>query len=47
MKGDSLGRVVDALYRDEEETPLYGGTYYRTSKLGFDRRDVEKEEWVI
>jgi FAD-dependent oxidoreductase domain-containing protein 1 len=47
MKGDSLGRVVDSLYRDAEETTLYGGTNYRTSKLGFDRRDVEREEWVI
>lgn len=47
MKGDSLGRIVDAVYRGEEETELYGGTPYRTSKLGFDQRDVEREEWVI
>lgn len=47
MKGDSLGRVVDSLYRDEEETTLYGGTHYRTSKLSFESRDVQREEWVI
>jgi glycine/D-amino acid oxidase-like deaminating enzyme len=47
MKGDSLGRIVDALYRGEEEAELYGGVHYRVSKLGFERRDVEKEEWVI
>jgi len=47
MKGDSLGRIVDALYREEEEAELYGGARYRVSKLGFQRRDVEKEEWVI
>ncbi len=47
MKGDSLGRIVDALYRNEEEATLYGGVSYRTSKIGFQHRDVEREEWVI
>lgn len=47
MKGDSLGRMVDSLYRDEEEVELYDGTSYRVSRLGFERRDVEREEWVI
>ena len=47
MKGDSLGRIVDSLYRDEEETLLYGEVPYRTSKLSFEKRDVKREEWVI
>jgi len=47
MKGDSLGRIVDALYRGEEEALLYGDLPYKVSKLGFRSRDVEKEEWVI
>ena len=47
MKGDSLGRVVDAIYRDEDEASLYGDVPYRTSKIGFGRRNVEREEWVI
>ncbi len=47
MKGDSLGRIVDSIYRDEEEALLYGEIPYQTSKLGFERRDVEREEWVI
>jgi glycine/D-amino acid oxidase-like deaminating enzyme len=47
MKGDALGRIVDALYREEEEATLYGDVPYATSKIGFDKRDVEKEEWVI
>jgi FAD-dependent oxidoreductase domain-containing protein 1 len=47
MKGDSLGRVVDSLYREQEEALLYGEVAYRTSKLGFEKRDVEREEWVI
>jgi glycine/D-amino acid oxidase-like deaminating enzyme len=47
MKGDSLGRIVDSVYREEDISELYGGTQYRASKLGFERRDVEREEWVI
>ncbi len=47
MKGDSLGRIVDSVYREEDEAALYGGVPYRTSKLGFERRDVEREEWVL
>ncbi len=47
MKGDSLGRVVNSLYREEEGTMLYGEIPYRTSKLSFGSRDVEREEWVI
>ena len=47
MKGDSLGRIVDALYREQKEAVLYGDVPYRASKIGFDARDVEREEWVI
>ena len=47
MKGDSLGRIVDAVYRDEDEASLYGEVPYRTSKLNFESRDVEKEEWTL
>ncbi len=47
MKGDSLGRIVDAVYRDEEEASLYGDVQYGTTKIGFERRSVEREEWVI
>jgi glycine/D-amino acid oxidase-like deaminating enzyme len=49
MKGDSLGRVVDSVYRDgwDAETTLYGGATYRASKLSFRHRDVEREEWVL
>ena len=47
MKGDALGRIVDALYREQPEADLYGEIPYAASKIGFDERDVEKEEWVI
>ena len=49
MKGDSIGRLVAAFYGrgDDAEAELYGGKHYRVSKLGFKKRDVEREEWVI
>jgi FAD-dependent oxidoreductase domain-containing protein 1 len=47
MKGDSLGRIVDALYREQKEAVLYGDVPYPASKIGFEGRDVEREEWVI
>ena len=47
MKGDSLGRIVDSVYRDDEEALLYGDVGYRGSKLSFEKRDVEREEWVL
>ncbi|MDG6990451.1 MAG: FAD-binding oxidoreductase [Nitrososphaerota archaeon] len=47
MKGDSLGRVVDAVYRGEEEAGLYGDVGYDVSKLGFEKRDVEPETWTL
>jgi len=47
MKGDSLGRVVDALYREESHAALHGGVEYEVARLGFEKRSVEREEWVI
>ena len=47
MKGDALGRIVAALYREEDEAVLWGDVAYRVSKLGFDNREVEREEWVL
>ncbi|MEM3637343.1 MAG: FAD-binding oxidoreductase [Conexivisphaerales archaeon] len=47
MKGDSLGRITDAVYREERYAELYNGKVYDTERIGFERRRVEKEEWVI
>ena len=47
MKGDSLGRIADTVYRDEDEAVLFGDVGYDVSKIGFESRDVEREEWVI
>jgi len=47
MKGDSLGRIVDSIYRGEEEASLFGEVRYNVSKLGFEERDVEPEMWTL
>ncbi len=49
MKADSLGRIVQSLYRlgPDSEASLYGNVSYRVSKLGIGKRSVELEEWVL
>ncbi|HYB04124.1 MAG TPA: FAD-binding oxidoreductase [Nitrososphaerales archaeon] len=49
MKGDAMGRLVDAAYRlgKDGEATLYGDVPYRISKIGFESRNVQREEWVI
>jgi glycine/D-amino acid oxidase-like deaminating enzyme len=47
MKGDALGRITSAIYGGQEEGGLYGDVPYKVSNLSFERRDVEREEWVI
>ena len=49
MKGDAMGRLVDAAFRSGEdgEATLYGGVNYPLRKIGFKSRQVEREEWVL
>jgi glycine/D-amino acid oxidase-like deaminating enzyme len=47
MKGDALGRMVDALYRGEKTTILHGGVTIDTDTLSTSNRKVEKEEVLI
>lgn len=49
MKGDSMGRLVDAMYREGEhaEALLYPDRRYPIDKLSFRYRNVEIEDWVI
>jgi hypothetical protein len=47
VKGDALEWIVDALYHVRKEATLFGDSPYATSKVGFDRRDVKRQEWVI
>ncbi len=49
MKTDSLGKIVESLYRQgpESDAMLFGNVPYRVSKLGVKKRSVEPEEWVL
>ena len=49
LKGDAMGRVAAAVFKDGENAvaELYGGRKYEASRLGFKSRRVEREEWVI
>ncbi len=47
LKGDSIGRIVEAVYSGKEYAELYNGSKFKASKLGIENRDVEKEEFVI
>lgn len=47
LKGDSVGRIVASLYNHEEYTKLMNGKKIRTSDLGMDERNVERERFVL
>jgi len=47
MKSDAVGRVVNALYQNQEEAALFGNKKMRTSRIGLENRAVGKEEFVI
>ena len=49
MKADALGRIVNSLYccGTASDAELYGGAHYRVSKLSIEKRQVEREEWVL
>jgi FAD-dependent oxidoreductase domain-containing protein 1 len=49
MKGDAMGRMVDAMYRlgENSDATLYGGKSYPLRRVGFKSRQVQREEWVI
>jgi glycine/D-amino acid oxidase-like deaminating enzyme len=47
MKADALGRIVDALYRQNSEAMLYGDIPYNVAKLGIKKRSIEREEWLL
>lgn len=46
-RGGAFGRIVDTLYHVQSGDYPFGDLPYATLKIGFDKRDVEKEEWVI
>lgn len=47
MKADAIGRIADALYRNEKVAELHGGVEFYVSRLGIEERDVDKENFVI
>lgn len=47
LKGDAIGRIVEALYSGKEYTELYGGIKFRTSSLGIKNREVDRETFII
>jgi glycine/D-amino acid oxidase-like deaminating enzyme len=47
MKADAVGRIAEALYRDQEYAELFGGVKFKVSRLGITERDVDKEYFII
>ncbi len=47
LKADAIGRTVEALFSDREDTELYNGTYIKTSSLGVRNRCIEQENLVL
>lgn len=47
MKADALGRIADALYRDESQAELFGGKKCPSTMLSIKDRDVDIESVVI
>jgi len=47
MKSDALGRIVDAVYEEDEYATLYGGRGFRVTDIGLKKRRVERETLVI
>ncbi|MEM2635197.1 MAG: FAD-binding oxidoreductase, partial [Nitrososphaerales archaeon] len=47
MKADAIGRIVDGLYRGEEFVRLYGNLNFRVSDIGVEKRNVDREEFLL
>jgi glycine/D-amino acid oxidase-like deaminating enzyme len=47
MKADAVGRIAEALYRDQEYAELFGDVKFKVSRLGLAERDVDKEYFII
>jgi glycine/D-amino acid oxidase-like deaminating enzyme len=45
-KCDALGRIVAALYAEEDEAELYGGQRFKVSDIGIKNRNVERESLI-
>ena len=47
LKCDALGRIVAALFADEEEAELYGGRRFKVSDIGIDSRNIDRETFKV
>jgi len=47
MKCDALGRIVDALYNEEEYADLYKNRKFKVSDISVKNRKIEKETLII
>lgn len=47
LKGDAIGRMVEAVYSGREYAELHNGEKLKTSALGVSNRDVEREKFII
>jgi glycine/D-amino acid oxidase-like deaminating enzyme len=47
LKGDAIGRYTAAVYFDHSNARLYGGPEASTSLLGVDKRNVEREHFIL
>ncbi len=47
LKGDSIGRLVEAVYSRREYAELHGGRRVPTASVGITNRKIEPEEFII
>lgn len=47
LKGDAIGRIVEALYSGKEYAELQNGHKFRVASLGITDREVDKESFII
>ncbi|MFW9777369.1 MAG: NAD(P)/FAD-dependent oxidoreductase [Candidatus Heimdallarchaeota archaeon] len=47
MKADAIGRIVGALFGNEEEATLYNGEKFRVSNLGKEQRNIQPETIIL
>lgn len=47
LKGDAVGRLVEAVYSGREYAEMYGGATVKTSSVGLRDRHTDREEFII
>jgi hypothetical protein len=47
MKADAVGRVAAAVLEGKPEAVLFNGRAFTVSRLGLEKRNVERERFVL